>query len=828
MRLLALAVGTLCGLTLSLLVQLPLLITVAFAAVAVAATFMSRQGGLLLACLVAVGVLAGMARGALPDVNSSAIPVGQLAGREAVLEGVVRDTPSRRGQLTRVRVTLESAQLPNQTEFGAFGVEGDAVAWVYPPPYELGPGDHVTLMGVPQHLLPDGDEDGTAGGEQEAATSWPDDLVILMRPGLRLVERAPPPMRLLNSLRGRLSASLERNLPSPHAELAQALLLGQRDDLPPELNDEWRRAGTAHLLAISGLHVSVVLGVALVTGVMLLGRRRGLYVLLPLGIVWAYAILSGLNPPVVRAAIMGSVYLGAIAFGRQPSGGLALVLAATVIALWDPRVIGTASFQMTVAAMAGIVFLTNPLRRVMGTSSGGSVADTDAGLTGSWRHAGATGISASLGAVIGIKPLLLHYFGAASLFTIPASLLGTAALPVVLLTSAVTGVAGMFADGALASAAAWVAWVAWPFLTFLIGLSSVFSSPAFAAITIAPLSVEAVVLIYLVMAGLFLIPILRGPSGLLGPVVSLPRISMPSRRRLLTSWPVAGGLVIMTATAGIGAAAPYVTNEEDLRVHVLDVGQGDSILVESPTGRRVLIDGGPDGSLLQRRLAEHLPWWSRRIDVVLLTHPSADHLIGLTETLRRYHVGFVMDPQLESDTVYGQQWAETLREQTDLNVVRAERGTVLDLGGGAQLEILHPPPDRPFDTATEHDDNSVVTKLSYGDVSFLFAADIYSPGEEFLLDSRVDLQATVLKVAHQGSRYSSSNEFLKAVSPRVAIISAGEDNRFGHPHPETLERLGSLPSTPTILRTDIHGTVTLMTDGERLTLGPARPSTSSG
>ena len=521
---------------------------------------------------------------------------------------------------------------------------------------------------------------------------------------------------------------------------------------------------------------------------------------------------------------MGSVYLGAIASGRQPSGGLALVFAAMVIALWDPRVMTTASFQMTVAAMAGIVFLTDPLQRIMGATFGGNTTIVGASPAGSWRQVGATGIAASLGAVIGIKPLLLHYFGAASLFTIPASLLGTAALPAVLLASAATGVAGVFADGALASA---TAWVAWPFLTFLLGLSSVFSSPTFAAITIVPLSVEAVILIYLVMAGLFLIPLLRSPSGLLGPVVSLPSMSMPSGRRILTSWPVVGGLAVMTATAGVGAAAPYISDEEQLTVHVLDVGQGDSILIESPTGRRVLIDGGPDGTLLQRRLAEHLPWWSRRIDVVILTHPSADHLIGLTESLRRYDVGFVMDPQLESGTVYGQQWAAALTERRDLAVVRAERGATLDLGGGACLELLHPPPERPFDTATEHDDNSVVAKLSYGEVSFLFAADIYSPGETYLLDTDVDLRATVLKVAHQGSRYSSSDEFLQAVSPSVAVISAGEGNRFGHPHPETLERLESLPSAPTILRTDMHGTVTLTTDGRAL-VWDVHPSTGSG
>ncbi len=813
MRPFALAVGTLCGLALSLVVHLPLLITISLTVVAATACLLSRRGGLLLMCLLAMGILAGMVRGALPDVNSSAIPVGSLAGREAALEGVVRDTPSRRGQLTRIRVTLENAQLSDQAEIGTLGVAGDAIAWVYPPPYELGPGDRVTLTGVPQHPVPDGDDEGIAANRQQARVSSRDDLVILVRPELRLIERAPPPMLFLNSVRGSLSTSLERTLPSPQAELARAVLLGHRDDLPAELNEEWRRAGTAHLLAISGLHVSVVLGVTLVTGAMVLGRRRGLYVLLPLALVWTYAILSGLNPPVVRAAIMGSVYLGAIASGRQPSGGLALVLAATVIALWDPRVMATASFQMTVAAMAGIVFLTDPLRRVMGVQREEEYSEPGANLTGGLRQAGATGVAASLGAVIGIKPLLLHYFGAASLFTIPASLLGTAALPAVLLASAATGVIGVFTDGVLATI---MSFVAWPFLTFLIGLSSLFSSPTFAAITIPPLSVEAVILIYLVIAGLFLIPLLRSPSGLLGPVVSLPSISMPSGRRVLTSWPVMGGLVIMTVVAGIGAAAPYISDKEQLTVHVLDVGQGDSILIESPTGRRILIDGGPDGALLQRRLAEHLPWWSRRIDVVILTHPSADHVIGLTETLRRHDVGFVVDPELESSTVYGRQWAEVLKEQTDLTVVRAERGTTLDLGGGARLEILHPSANRPFDIATEHDDSSVVSRLSYGDVSFLFTADIYSPGEKFLLDSGVDLQATVLKVAHQGSRYSSSEEFLEAVSPRVAVITAGAGNRFGHPHPETLERLESLPSAPAVLRTDVHETVTLMTDGRTL------------
>ena len=332
MRLFLLAGGILSGLALSLFVQLPFLFVLGLTPIVIGAAIVSRRGGLLLASLLVLGILFGMARGALPDTNVTAVPVGNLIGKELILNGIVRDAPSRRGQLTRLRVRLESARSIGQTDAEAIGVAGDAIAWIYPPSFSLGAGDRVMLTGTMQSPVPDDEDSPFAQGEQSPAQdSYPDDLVILTRPNLRLLQRAPLPMVWLNSLRSSLSASLQRSLPSPQAELARALLLGQRDDLPAELNEQWRRAGTAHLLAISGLHVSVVLGVALISGTMLLGRRRNAHVLLPLALIWAYAALSGFNPPVVRAAIMGSVYLAAIAAGRQPSGGLALILAATVL-----------------------------------------------------------------------------------------------------------------------------------------------------------------------------------------------------------------------------------------------------------------------------------------------------------------------------------------------------------------------------------------------------------------------------------------------------------------------------------------------------------------
>ena len=821
MRLFALSAGMLGGLVLARFIGMPIALMFSLAPLVIAAALVAQKRGILLASLLILGLLLGVARGGLDSGDqTSRRMAGSYVGTESTLIGMVEDTPSRRGALIRLRVRLETARRFTEAVGSEAPVVGDAMAWLQPLSYDLNGGDRIALTGVPEYPIREEDELLNAQPTGSVESAPPSDFVILTRPSIVVLERATGPRAWLNTMRAGLGASLERSLPSPQAELARALLLGQRDDLPPELTENWRRAGTAHLLAISGLHVSVVLGVALVAGASLFGRRRYAHVLIPLAFVWFYAAMSGMNPPVMRAAIMGSVYLFAIAAGRQPSGGLALILAATALAMWEPAVIATVSFQLTVAAMAGIIFLTQPLELWIKTLFSGrawSVRSADDAPVAGWRRFMTTGIAASLGAVIGIKPLLLHYFGATALFTVPASALGTLALPPLLLTSAIVSIVGLAADGVISSLAGWLAW---PWLTYLVGLSAVFAASPLSSVTIPPLSVGAVLLIYGALIAIFWMPVFGRPSGLLGPMISLPSIS-GGRRSVFTSWPVLGSLAAMAAVASLGAAAPLISgslmsDKQELSVHVLDVGQGDAILVESPVGRRVLIDGGPNGALLRARLSERLPWWSRRIDAVILTHPSADHITGLTEVLERFHVGLIIDPQLETDTIYGRQWQAVLDDNPDVSVIRAERGILLDLGDGAILEFLHPPAERPFDVADEHDDNSVVIRIAYGEVSFLLSADIYAPAEKYLIESGIPLRATVLKVPHQGSRYSSTDAFLEAVSPRVAVISAGEGNNFGHPHPETLGRLESSPSSPHILRTDQHGTVTLTTDGKTL------------
>jgi competence protein ComEC len=253
--------------------------------------------------------------------------------------------------------------------------------------------------------------------------------------------------------------------------------------------------------------------------------------------------------------------------------------------------------------------------------------------------------------------------------------------------------------------------------------------------------------------------------------------------------------------------------EGRLSVTFLDVGQGDAILVRSPAGHRILIDGGPSAEAISEALDRHLRFWDRHLDLVVLTHLHQDHVTGLVTVLDRYDVDQVLAPPVPADAwAVDRAWQEAL-EREHAVVSEPAAGQWIDLGGGAWLSVLHPPPSTPPMLANAGEDaNGVVLKLTLGEASFLLAADLTAKGETYLTNRHADLRATVLKVPHHGSAYSSSPAFLEAVQPLTAIVSVGRDNRFGLPAPETLERLEPRP----VFRTDVHGDIEISTDGERL------------
>jgi competence protein ComEC len=251
--------------------------------------------------------------------------------------------------------------------------------------------------------------------------------------------------------------------------------------------------------------------------------------------------------------------------------------------------------------------------------------------------------------------------------------------------------------------------------------------------------------------------------------------------------------------------------KDHITVSFLDIGQGDSALIESTNGNRVLIDGGPNKIILQR-LGEVLPYFNQNINVVIETHPDKDHIGGLPDVLTRMKVGTFLEPGVESPNSVDDAIHAILKNKNIPHML-ARAGQVIDMGDGAELRILFP--DRDV-SHFETNNASVVAQLIYGDTCFLFTGDSPQRMEEYLVSVyRDELKCNVLKVGHHGSRTSTGDVYLGAVKPEYAIISAGKGNGYGHPHKEVVERLKN--AGVEILSTAEFGSIRMYSDGRTVT-----------
>ena len=275
-------------------------------------------------------------------------------------------------------------------------------------------------------------------------------------------------------------------------------------------------------------------------------------------------------------------------------------------------------------------------------------------------------------------------------------------------------------------------------------------------------------------------------------------------------------LVAIFALSVFVLLVAYAVLREDrggrLTVSFLDVGQGDAIFIDAPSGRQVLIDGGK-GPVVLEQLARVMPWWDKTIDVVIATHPDADHIGGLVDVLERYKVARVVASSVEGDTGVATSFDEAIRAEGAVTL-EAQRGQRFELGKGVRLDVLFPDRDVPH---IPTNDGSTVARLVYGETDFILTGDAPQGVEEYLaaLDGEA-LRADVLKAGHHGSDTSSSPIFLGYVSPAYGVYSRGCDNSYGHPAPEVVARFAQL-TIPT-LDTCTEGTITFVSDGRVLSL----------
>lgn len=278
----------------------------------------------------------------------------------------------------------------------------------------------------------------------------------------------------------------------------------------------------------------------------------------------------------------------------------------------------------------------------------------------------------------------------------------------------------------------------------------------------------------------------------------------------------AWALVVALAAVciGIWLLVLEATPSTTLTVAVMDVGQGDSIYIKSPTGIEIVIDGGPDNSIL-RQLPTRMAFSDRQLDAIIETHPDADHIAGFVDVLKRYSIGAFIEPGIPKPTLTAKALEqEVADEKIPRYIVR--RGDWLDLGAGAKLQILFPDFDVSQLTTNKTNEGCIVSRLVYGNTSVLFMCDAPMDVENHLMQigSSTDLASDILKVGHHGSRFSSGTAFVAEVHPTIAVISVGAGNTYGHPTPQTLGTLSSQHIKT--LRTDQEGTVVFVSNGKEI------------
>ncbi len=758
---------------------------VPLAAGAAAAAISSRRPGIAMAIALCAALCAG---GALwfQHADTAAhrgVAIFDDQSRTRV-RGIVDDDPEDRGATQRFRLKLQEQQVGGEWRPAA----GTVLATTRPFP-EYAYGDRLEL---------------TARLETPPTFEGFDYREYLARRGVGWLALYPEVQRLgtgegdplsgaIIAARSRLGAALSGALPEPEAALARGMLLGQRAAIPRGLTDDFNRAGISHLIAISGSNVSLVAALAVALLRPLAGRRPA--VLAAMACVFAFVLLVGASPPVLRAGVMGVVMLGAILAGRPGSGLTALAFAAAGLTALQPLAILDVAFQLSFAATAGLIVLAPLISR-------GIHPVFERFLPPSLALGLSESIAITAAAGIAVFPITAANFERVSLVAIPANIVAVPLFGMIIVTSGLTAAAGIVsagAAGAIGRIAELPLWV-------LIEIARAGASIPGASLSISGVGTAVAIAFY---ASIGALTFVAGRRHVV-PITGTERLRIPV---LLVP---AGLTLIAAAVVWIRILVP---DGGDLRVTVLDIGQGDAILIETPAGRRILVDGGPSGPALLNALDRELPSGSRSFDLVVLTHPQEDHVAGLVTLSRRFEVGAAAVSGSDSSLGSYQAWLSELdADGTPVEVLEA--GEVADLGGDVRIEVLGPPQVRLKGTTDDLNANSVVLRLTYGSVSFLLTGDLSREGEEALLAGRGDVRATVLKVGHHGSDGSSSEAFISAVHPAIAVISAGANNTYGHPSPTTLLHLTGVP----LYRTDRNGAVHFRTDGRRIVVKADRGS----
>lgn len=608
-----------------------------------------------------------------------------------------------------------------------------------------------------------------------------------------------------------MKKTLENKLSPAAFGWVNAVTFGDRSHLREIDEVNLNEAGGGHIAAVSGMHLSII-GMGFFSFFLKRGFHKRYASFITLAVIWFYISMVGARPSVLRAGIMLSIFLLAEGYGRKKlsfSTFDSLLFAFNFLLLVSPEYLFNIGFQLSFSATFFILllypFFNGKLKFEPLNSSNLNHSEHNLNSkTFVWKDFNfiLEPVKVSCAALVGVFPLLIYYFGYASGGSLLISPFIAIILPLLFVLTFMGTIFSLIIPFNILPLDQGLFFVL-DYLSFY--LAQLFQFTA----TISPGIREnwSILHIFCYYGGILSLFYLLKSSMVLGKL----------RAGYLSFFTF---ILLFVFISIFSFLIPYL--ERDLKVVFLDIGHGDSIYINTPAKNNVLIDGGgvyddspardPGESILVPFLEEE---GVEKIDLMVATHPHVDHIGGLREVLKNFDVGTVMLPALTHSTKEYEEFLALIgKEEVETFVVEQRREFYPETN--LKLEVLHPEVPYLIGTGSDLNNNSVVIRLTYKENSFLFTGDLEEEGEKRLMSRGVELKSDVLKVGHHGSSTSSTREFLKEVSPEIALISAGRDSSYGFPAPRTLKSLEEKDIF--ILRTDQWGAVKITSNGKRLSV----------
>ncbi|MBZ0297765.1 MAG: ComEC/Rec2 family competence protein [Anaerolineae bacterium] len=722
--------------------------------------------------LLLILLVAGGLRLSLHLTRADVARYNQTGG--LTLEGIITSEPNIREDRTQLRVEAQTITQSGQTVATSGQVLVEAPRF-----YAVQYGDRIAATGI----LNTPAEYDTFSYADFLARSGVFSIMRFAVIEVQATDQASPLYSTLLKIKNSAHEAINRYLPEPQAGLLSGILLGNESNISPETREDFNTVGAAHVIAISGFNMVILSG----TIMRLLNRlrlRQPVAVTIGIVTILIYTLLVGANAAVVRAAIMSSVLLIGQALKRKTYVPASLAFTALILSFMNPTVLWDISFQLSFFATLGLALYVDPLARLFNRILNHIAPQK---LVQSISAFLSEPLIVTLAAQITALPLIILYFGQFSPIFLPVNLLIIPIQAVLL----ILGLAATLVSFVIPILAQLLFWMDYLLLSWTIGVVRWFAQLPYALLEIR-IDPRLIALYFVVLLGIAMIQATQPP-----------RFLRFIRQRAVLTATFFAGILIASLSAIIFLSRP----DNLLHLWLLDVGHNNAILVQTPGGAQFLVDGGRFPSRLLTSIGDRLPFYDRELEMVALTQPDTFDFSALPAVLERYDAGIILTNGQPNMSEAYTELQTSIARFPGVNVTAGYR---VETSDHMIVEVLHPQQqptlNDPFDNQT------VVLRISYGEVSFLLTSDLSIEGQQAVLESGNWPLATVLQLPQHGRAQSLSGAFLEAVQPQVAIVQADPANQRGDPDPDTLALLGDTP----IYRTDEIGTIHLYTDGTKL------------